>query len=560
MTTPVSGGAARLDPRAGTPAPASLLVDVGRLTRAYYTERPDPSVPEQRVAFGTSGHRGCSLRTGFNEAHILATTQAICLHRAEQGIDGPLFVGWDTHALSEPARATALEVLAANGVTVMLDAADGVTPTPVVSHAILAYNRDRTRGLADGIVITPSHNPPEYGGFKYDPPSGGPADTAVTEWIQRRANAFLADGLRGVVRIPYERALRAATTRRFDYVDSYVSALGAVLDMDALRGTALRIAVDPLGGTSLPYWAPIAERYGVRLEVVNREVDPTFRFMTLDWDGAIRMDPSSPHAMARLIGLREQFDLAFATDPDADRHGIVTRSAGLLNPNHYLAAAVEYLFRHRPRWSRAAGVGKTIVSSSMIDRVTARLGRRLVEVPVGFKYFVDGLMDGSLGFGGEESAGASFLRHDGTVWVTDKDGLVMGLLAAEMTVRTGRDPGQLYADLTRDLGEPAYERIDAEASAAQKAALARVSPEDLTLRELGGDPVTAVLTTAPGDGRPFGGIKVMTAHGWFAARPSGTEAVYKLYAESFKGPEHLRAIQTQARAAIETVLRRRAGT
>jgi phosphoglucomutase len=560
MTTPVSGGAARLDPRAGTPAPASLLVDVGRLTRAYYTERPDPSVPEQRVAFGTSGHRGCSLRTGFNEAHILATTQAICLHRAEQGIDGPLFVGWDTHALSEPARATALEVLAANGVTVMLDAADGVTPTPVVSHAILAYNRDRTRGLADGIVITPSHNPPEYGGFKYDPPSGGPADTAVTEWIQRRANAFLADGLRGVVRIPYERALRAATTRRFDYVDSYVSALGAVLDMDALRGTALRIAVDPLGGASLPYWAPIAERYGVRLEVVNREVDPTFRFMTLDWDGAIRMDPSSPHAMARLIGRREQFDLAFATDPDADRHGIVTCSAGLLNPNHYLAVAVEYLFRHRPRWSPAAGVGKTIVSSSMIDRVTARLGRRLVEVPVGFKYFVDGLMDGSLGFGGEESAGASFLRHDGAVWVTDKDGLVMGLLAAEMTVRTGRDPGQLYADLTRELGEPAYERIDAEASAAQKAALARVSPEDLTLRELGGDPVTAVLTTVPGDGRPFGGIKVMTAHGWFAARPSGTEPVYKLYAESFKGPEHLRAIQTQALAAIETVLRRRAGT
>jgi phosphoglucomutase len=424
-----------------------------------------------------------------------------------------------------------------------------------VSEAILAHNRRRTDALADGIVVTPSHNPPEYGGFKYDPPSGGPADTESTEWIQSRANAFLADGLRGVAQIPYDRARRAATMHRFDYLDSYVDALGAVIDMEVLRGTMLKIGVDPLGGASVAYWEPIADRYGFRLDVVNPEIDPTFRFMTVDWDGVIRMDPSSPYAMARLIGLRDQFDLAFATDPDADRHGIVSRSAGLLNPNHYLAAAIWYLFRHRPDWPTSAAVGKTIVSSSMIDRVAGRLGRRLVEIPVGFKYFVDGLLDGSLGFAGEESAGASFLRRDGTVWTTDKDGLIMGLLAAEMTARTGRDPGEHYLELTRELGEPVYERVDAEVTAEEKVALEHVSAKDLALTELGGDPVTAVLTTAPADSRPFGGIKVMTEHGWFAARPSGTEAVYKLYAESFRGPEHLRRIQAQAQAAIQNVFR-----
>jgi phosphoglucomutase len=549
----VSSGAARVDPLAGRPAPASLLVDVGRLTRAYYDERPDPAIAEQRVTFGTSGHRGSAFKAAFNEAHILATTQAICLHRAEHGVTGPLFLGWDTHALSEPARMTALEVLAANGVHVRLDAADGVTPTPVVSQAIVAHNRSRPAALADGIVVTPSHNPPEYGGFKYDPPSGGPAETAVTEWIQRKANAFLADGLRGVARIPYERARQAPTTHRFDYVGTYVEGLATVLDLDVLRGTQLAIGVDPLGGSSVAYWEPIAARYGFRLDVVNRAVDPTFAFMTVDWDGAIRMDPSSPYAMARLIGLRDRFDLAFATDPDADRHGIVSRSAGLLNPNHYLAVSIAYLFRERTGWSSRAAVGKTIVSSSLIDRVTARLGRRLLEVPVGFKYFVDGLLDGSLGFGGEESAGAAFLRRDGTVWVTDKDGLLMGLLAAEMTARTGRDPGELYADLTRELGEPVYERIDAAATAEHRARLGGITPADLAITELAGDPVTAVLTTAPGDQRPIGGIKVMTAYGWFAARPSGTEAVYKLYAESFKGPEHLRAIQAQAQSAIQAV-------
>jgi phosphoglucomutase len=552
----VSSGAARVDPLAGRPAPASRLVDVAQLVRAYYDRHPDPSIPEQRVTFGTSGHRGSSLTAGFNEAHILATTQAICLYRTEQGITGPLFMGWDTHALSEPARASALEVLAANGVEVMLDAADGVTPTPVISQAIVAHNRGRTSGLADGIVVTPSHNPPDSGGFKYDPPSGGPADTAATEWIQRKANALIAEGLRDVTRIPYERARQASTTHRFDYVRSYVDGLATVLDLDVLRGTRLSIGVDPLGGSSVGYWEPIAQRYGFTLEVVNRTVDPQFAFMTVDWDGAIRMDPSSPYAMARLIGLRDRFDLAFAADPDADRHGIVTRSAGLMNPNHYLAVSIDYLFRERGGWSRTAAVGKTIVSSSLIDRVTARLGRRLLEVPVGFKFFVDGLLDGSLGFGGEESAGAAFLRRDGTVWVTDKDGLLMGLLAAEMTARTGRDPGELYAALTRELGEPAYERIDAGATAEQRARLGKVTPEDLSMRELAGDPVTAVLTTAPGNQRAFGGIKVMTAQGWFAARPSGTEAVYKLYAESFKGPDHLRAIQEQAQAAIQAFFAR----
>ena len=544
-----------VSPLAGKPATPAMLVHVPRLVAAYYTERPDPTVPGQRVVFGTSGHRGSSLAGAFNEAHILAVTQAICLYRREHHIDGPLFLGWDTHALSEPARRSALEVLAANGVEVMLDSRESYTPTPVVSQAILAYNRDRTTGLADGIVITPSHNPPEFGGFKYDPPTGGPADTHITAWIEERANAIIAGDLREVARQPFERARRAATNHPFDYREAYLEALGSVIDMDVLRGSTLAIGVDPLGGASVDYWEPIGERYGFRLEVVNREVDPTFRFMTVDWDGAIRMDPSSPYAMTRLIGLRERFDLAFANDPDADRHGIVSRVAGLLNPNHYLAVAIDYLYRHRPAWRADAAVGKTIVSSSMIDRVASRLGRRLLEVPVGFKWFVDGLLDGSLGFGGEESAGASFLRRDGRVWTTDKDGLILGLLAVEMTARTGRDPGERYRDLTREFGEPVYERIDAPATPDQKAILARLSPDRLRAKELAGEPITSVLTTAPGDGQPIGGIKVIAGGGWFAARPSGTEEVYKIYAESFKGPEHLRRIQDEAQAIVGAALK-----
>jgi phosphoglucomutase len=537
-------------PLAGKPAPASLLPNIPRLVTAYYTERPDASVVDQRVAFGTSGHRGSSLTLSFNEWHILAVTQAICLYRKAHGIDGPLFLGGDTHALTEPAHASALEVLAGNGVDVMIDRDDGPTPTPVVSKAILDHNRGRTNGLADGIVITPSHNPPDSGGIKYDPPSGGPADTGVTRWIEETANDLLAAELAGVKRVPYARARRAPTVHRFDYVDAYVGDLGAVLDMEPLRGSRLVVGVDPLGGAAVQYWPAIADRYGVTLEIVNDAIDPTFRFMTVDWDGKIRMDPSSPHAMAGLIALRDRYVLAFANDPDVDRHGIVTRTAGLLNPNHYLAASIWYLFRHRPDWRPDAGVGKTVVSSSMIDRVAARLVRALVEVPVGFKYFVGGLLDGSLGFGGEESAGATFLRRDGTTWVTDKDGLVMGLLAAEMTARTGRDPGELYRDLTRDLGDPVYERIDAAATREEKATLARLMPDDVALRELGGDPVTSVITAAPGDGKPIGGIKVITEHGWFAARPSGTEEVYKLYAESWKGASHLRQIQEEAQAII----------
>jgi phosphoglucomutase len=542
-------------PLAGQPPPSALLVDVPRLVTAYYTERPDPSVRAQRVAFGTSGHRGSSLDVGFNEGHILAITQAICFYRRQQGIDGPLFLGWDTHALSEPARVTALEVLAANGVEVMLDAHDRFTPTPVVSQSILAYNRGRADGLADGIVITPSHNPPESGGFKYDPPSGGPADTQVTSWIEQRANALLAEGLREVARTPYTRARHAPTMHPFDYLESYVGALGTVIDVAVLHGTGLRVGVDPLGGASVGYWEAIGERYGFRLDVVNPEVDPTFRFMPVDWDGKIRMDPSSPYAMARLLGLRDRFDLAFGADPDADRHGIVTRSTGLLPPNDYLAASIWHLFRHRPGWPGTAAVGKTIVSSSMIDRVAARIGRRLVEVPVGFKYFVPGLLDGSLGFAGEESAGASFLGRDGTAWATDKDGLIMGLLAAEIMARTGRDPAEHYRDLTRELGEAVYERIDAEATSEEKAVLQQLSAETLGLTELAGEPVEAVLTAAPGDGQPIGGVKIITEHGWCAARPSGTEAVYKLYAESFKGPDHLRRIQEEAQAAIQGAFR-----
>jgi phosphoglucomutase len=540
----------RVSPLAGQPADPATLVDVARLVTAYYTGRPDPAVPSQRVAFGTSGHRGSAFDLAFNEAHILATTEAICRYRAKEGIDGPLFVGIDTHALSEPAFASALEVLAAHGVDVMIDAAGGYTPTPVVSHAILTYNRGRTRGRADGIVITPSHNPPGDGGFKYDPPHGGPADTAVTGWIQEQANGLLREDLRGVRRVGYARARKAPTTHEHDYLNGYVGDLGAVIDLDAVRGAPIRLGVDPLGGASVAYWDAIAARYGLRLEVVNHAVDPTFRFMTVDWDGKIRMDPSSPYAMARLVELKDRFDVAFACDTDADRHGIVSRSAGLLNPNHYLAVAIAYLFANRPGWPSTAAVGKTVVSSSMIDRVAARLARALVEVPVGFKWFVDGLIDGSFGFAGEESAGASFLRRDGTVWTTDKDGIIPGLLAAEITARTGRDPGEHWRGLTQEFGEPAYERIDAPATPEQKAALARLAPQQVRANELAGEPVQRVLATAPGNGAPIGGVKVVAEHGWFAARPSGTEDVYKVYAESFRGTDHLRRIQEEANAVL----------
>ncbi len=530
-----------------------MLVNVPRLVTAYYARRPDPSVRGQRVAFGTSGHRGSAFDTAFNEAHILAITQAICLYRREQKIDGPLFLGIDTHALSESAFASALEVLAANSVEVMIDDHDGYTPTPVVSHAILTYNRGRSSGLADGIVVTPSHNPPEDGGFKYNPPNGGPADSHVTGWIQDKANAILAAELEGVKRIPLERALRAPTTHRHDYMDAYVDDLESVVDLAVLRGATVTLGVDPLGGAGVHYWGLIAERYELPLAVVSDAVDPTFRFMTLDWDGKIRMDCSSPPAMQRLIAMKDRFDVAWACDTDHDRHGIVTRSAGLLNPNHYLAVAISYLFAHRPGWSATAGVGKTVVSSSMIDRVAARLERRLVEVPVGFKWFVDGLIDGSLGFGGEESAGASFLRRDGTVWTTDKDGIVMGLLAAEMTAVMGRDPGELYGKLARELGDPIYRRIDAPATPEQKAVLSRLAPADVRASTLAGERITGMLTAAPGDGAPIGGLKVVTQSGWFAARPSGTENVYKLYAESFKSDEHLMRILEEAQALIGRV-------
>ena len=539
-----------VDPRAGKLPEPSMLANIPRLVSAYYTTQPDPGRREQRVAFGTSGHRGTSLTGAFTESHILATTQAICHYRREQGIDGPVFLGIDTHALSESAFGSALEVLAANGVDAMIDARDGYTPTPAVSHAILRHNTRRSSGLADGIVITPSHNPPEDGGFKYNGTNGGPADTKATGWIEQRANALLADGLREVKRIPLERARTAATTHRYDFAEAYVADLPNVVDLDVLRGSSLRLGVDPLGGAGVGYWGLIAERYGIPLTVVSDAVDPTFRFMTVDWDGRIRMDCSSPYAMQRLIALRDRFDVAWACDPDHDRHGIVARSAGLMNPNHYLAVAIEYLYQRRTGWSPSAGVGKTVVSSSMIDRVAATLGRRLVEVPVGFKWFVDGLIDGSLGFGGEESAGASFLRRDGGAWSTDKDGLILGLLAAEMTAVTGRDPGELYASLTERFGAPAYERIDAPATPEQKSVLARLSPEQVRAVELAGEPIVARLTAAPGNGAAIGGLKVVTENGWFAARPSGTEHVYKLYAESFKGADHLRRIQDEARQII----------
>lgn len=543
-------------PLAGKPAPAGMLANIPRLVTAYYTERPDPSAASQRIAFGTSGHRGQALKGSFNEAHVLAITQAIALYRKAQGIEGPLFLGIDTHALSEPAFATALEVLAANGVEVMIDRDAGYTPTPVISHAILAHNRYRSVGLADGIVITPSHNPPEDGGFKYNPPHGGPAESQVTAWIEAAANQLLAEGLREVRRMPYARARAASTTHRHDYVGAYVSDLASVVNMEPVKAAGLRIGVDPLGGANVAIWEPVRERYGIRIEVVNPAVDPTFRFMPLDWDGKIRMDCSSPHAMAGLIALRERFDVAFGNDTDSDRHGIVTRTAGLMNPNHYLAAAIDYLFRHRPGWRLGAAVGKTLVSSSLIDRVAAQLGRRLVEVPVGFKWFVQGLRDGALGFAGEESAGASFLRRDGSVWTTDKDGIVMGLLAAEMMAVTGRDPGELYAELTRVHGTPCYERSDAPATPEQKAVLAKLSPRDITATELAGERIETVLAKAPGDGNAIGGLKVVTKNGWFAARPSGTEDVYKIYAESFVGEEHLRRLQAEARALVAEALAR----
>jgi phosphoglucomutase len=541
---------------AGKPAPRALLVDVPRLVSAYYTLRPDPAEPAHRVAFGTSGHRGSSLRHSFNEAHVLAICQAIVELRQARGVDGPLHLGIDTHALSVPALATALEVFAAHGVDVVVQDGDGWTPTPVVSHAILAHNRGRTAHLADGVVVTPSHNPPEDGGFKYNPPSGGPADSETTTRIETRANELLRDGLAGVRRVPYERARRAGTTHRHDYVRPYVEDLRHAVDLAAVARAGLRLGVDPLGGANVAYWEPIADAYGLDLTVVNREVDPTFGFMPLDKDGRIRMDCSSPWAMAGLIGLKDRFDVAFGNDADSDRHGIVTPGRGLLDPNHYLAAAVWYLFQHRPGWPAAAAVGKTLVSSSMVDRVAAHLGRRLVEVPVGFKWFVDGLLDGSLGFAGEESAGAAFIRRDGGPWTTDKDGILLDLLAAEITAVTGRDPGRLYAEeLESRFGRPLYQRLDVPASAAARAALGRLSPEAVTATTLAGAPITAILARAPGNGAPLGGLKVVAADGWFAARPSGTEAVYKVYAESVRDEAHLRAIQADAEAIVAAATR-----
>jgi phosphoglucomutase len=551
---PIEGNVMKISPLAGKPAPSGILVNVPRLLTAYYTGVPDPSVPEQRVAFGTSGHRGSSLKLAFNEWHILAITQAICLYRKRQKIAGPLYMGIDTHALSVPACATALEVLAANGVEVMLAEGDEYTPTPVISHAILTYNRGRKTGLADGIVITPSHNPPHDGGFKYNPPNGGPADTVVTDWIEGKANALLEARLKGIKRIPHERALHATTTHRHDFLNAYINDLGNVVDMEMIRGAKLSLGVDPLGGAGVHYWARMAERHGLNLTVVNDAVDPTFRFMTVDWDGQIRMDPSSPYAMARLIGMKDRFDLSFACDTDHDRHGIVTKSAGLLPPNHFLSVAISSLFQNRPKWRTAAAVGKTVVSSAMIDRVATKLGRKLYEVPVGFKWFVDGLLDGSLGFGGEESAGASFVRLDGSVWTTDKDGFIPCLLAAEITARTGRDPGKIYEELTREFGAPFYDRVEAAATPAEKAALAKLSPEQIKHTELAGEKIQAMLTRAPGNDAPLGGLKAVTAGGWFAARPSGTEDIYKIYAESFRDETHLRRILQEAQTIVSDAL------
>jgi len=544
----------RISPLAGMPAPQASLINVARLVTAYYTDVPDPTVAAQRVAFGTSGHRGSSFDCAFNEWHVLAITQAICHYRLRQGIDGPLFLGIDTHALSEPACASALEVLAANGVTVMLEARDEYTPTPALSHGILTHNRGRATGLADGIVVTPSHNPPRDGGFKYNPPDGGPAPSDVTGWIEAEANRLLEARLAGVKRMPHARALRAATTHRHDFLAAYVADLGQVLDMELIAAARISIGVDPLGGAGVRYWAAIAERYRLDLTVLNDVVDPTFRFMTLDWDGQIRMDPSSPYAMRRLLDGRDRFDICCACDTDHDRHGIVTPGAGLLPPNHYLAVAIDYLFRHRPQWGAAAAVGKTVVSTALIDRVAARLGRALYETPVGFKWFAPGLLRGTLGFGGEESAGASFLRRDGTVWTTDKDGITAALLAAEITARMGRDPGVLYNELADALGRPVADRIDAPASAAQKRQLAALSPEQLGSTQLAGEKIDSVLTRAPGNDAAIGGIKVIAASGWFAARPSGTEDIYKIYAESFSGPAHLQRILEEAQAIVDAAI------
>jgi phosphoglucomutase len=543
-----------VDPRAGQPAAAEDLVDVAKLVTAYYTVHPDPEDAAQKVSFGTSGHRGSAFSATFNEDHILATTQAICEYRSARGIGGPLYLGADSHALSEPATASALEVLAANEVNVLVDSRGGYTPTPAVSRAILAHNGSGPRARADGIVVTPSHNPPTDGGFKYNPPDGGPAGTDITKWIQDRANQLLAAGLKGVRRIPLARALAAGTTGKFDFLDRYVTALPGVIDLDAIRAAGVRIGADPLGGASVAYWGEIGERYGLDLTVVNPTVDATFRFMTLDWDGKIRMDCSSPSAMASLIGRQHEFMIATGNDTDADRHGIITPDAGLLNPNHYLAVAIEYLYRHRDGWPADAAVGKTLVSSSMIDRVAEGLDRKLLEVPVGFKWFVPGLLDGSVAFGGEESAGASFLQRDGSVWTTDKDGIILALLASEIQAVTGKSPSQLYGELTRQYGSPAYARIDTEATREQKAKLGQLSPDQISADELAGEKITATLTNAPGNDAPIGGLKVVTATGWFAARPSGTEDVYKLYAESFRGPEQLAAIQAQAREIIATAI------
>jgi phosphoglucomutase len=550
----------KLSPWAGKTADASLLVNVPRLITAYYTDRPDPAVREQRVSFGTSGHRGSSLSRSFNQDHILAISQSICGYRKRQGIDGPLFIGFDTHALSEPAFRSAMEVLAANEIQVLIAENDEYTPTPAISHAILTYNRGRTSGLADGIVITPSHNPPEDGGFKYNPPHGGPAGSDVTGMIEADANRQLVGGLAEVRRIPYSQALQASTTHRHDFLNAYVDDLANAIDLSLIRNAGIRLGVDPLGGAGLHYWGKIAERYKLNLTVTNQQVDPTFRFMSVDWDGRIRMDPSSPYAMRSLIGLKDKFDIAFACDTDHDRHGIVAKSVGLLPPNHYLAACVHYLFSSRSAWSPNAAVGKTVVSSSMIDRVTASMGRKLHEVPVGFKWFVDGLLNGGLGFAGEESAGATFLCRDGTVWTTDKDGITAALLAAEMTASTGRDPGELYADLTKQFGETEYERIDAPATQDQKAALARLSAQQITATELAGEPIRQILTAAPGDGNPIGGVKVISDGGWFAARPSGTEEIYKIYAESFRGIDHLQKIQEEAQRIVTKALASRAGS
>ena len=540
----------KLSPFAGKPPGPEMLVNVPRLITAYYSDVPDTSISSQRVAFGTSGHRGSALEKSFNEWHILAITQAISLYRKQHQIEGPLFLGMDTHALSVPALASSLEVLAANGVDVMIAEGDEYTPTPAVSHAILTYNRGRKTDFADGIVITPSHNPPHDGGLKYNPPNGGPAETEVTDWIGAKANQFLETGLQGVKRIPCERALHAATTHRHDFLNAYVNDLANVIDMDSIRGAKVNMGVDPLGGAGVHYWARIAERYGLNLTVVNEAVDPTFRFMTVDWDGQIRMDPSSSYAMTNLIALKDRFDIAVACDTDHDRHGVVTRGAGLLQPNHYLAVVIYYLFQHRPNWSSAAAVGKTVVSSQLIDRVTAKLNRKLFEVPVGFKWFVDGLLDGSLGFGGEESAGASFVRREGGVWTTDKDGIAPALLAAEITARMGRDPGEIYRELTSELGESFYTRVDAPATVQEKEVLRKLSPDQVRLTNLAGEQVQTVLINAPGNGEPIGGLKAIAASGWFAARPSGTEDIYKIYAESFRGTDHLKRILEEAQTIV----------